>query len=106
MIAVRAFSKLSIDTVYLQMDGLEGQRREARDAAARRALRLPVASIHHESRLSKMHTSRRMSRLSGAAAVLAEAKDKRGVFSFHGEMVDPPVLRQANSIVSRYWPTA
>jgi len=40
-------------------------------------------------------------RLEWARAVLAAAASEPGVFAFRGEMVDAPVLRQAEALVRR-----
>jgi len=100
MIAAQAFGKLSIDTVYLDIDDLDGQRREAVDAAA---CGFAASLCIHPSQVPVIRQAYRPAdvEVEWATAVLAEARAHPGVFNFRGKMIDSPVLRQAGSIIAR-----
>lgn len=90
----------AIDAVHLDMGDAEGLRAEAEDAAA---LGFAATACIHPSQVSIVGDAYRPSaeRLAWARDVLAEAQRRPGVFAFRGEMVDAPVLRQAEAIVRR-----
>jgi citrate lyase subunit beta / citryl-CoA lyase len=90
----------AIDAVHLDMGDAEGLRAEAEDAAV---LGFAATACIHPSQVSIVRDAYRPSaeRLAWARDVLAEAQRRPGVFAFRGEMVDAPVLRQAEAIVRR-----
>jgi citrate lyase subunit beta/citryl-CoA lyase len=100
MIAARAFGKLPIDTVYLDIDDLDGQRREAIDAVASG---FAASCCIHPSQVPVIRQAYKPTdnEVEWATAVLAEAQGNHGVFNFRGKMVDVPVLHQAQSIIAR-----
>lgn len=90
----------AIDAVHLDIGDAEGLRAEAEDAAA---LGFEATACIHPSQVSIVRDAYRPSakRLAWARDVLAEAERQPGVFAFRGEMVDAPVLRQAEAIIRR-----
>ncbi len=79
---------------------LAGLRAEAEDAAA---LGFAATACIHPSQVPVVREAYRpdAERLEWARAVLAAAASEAGVFAFRGEMVDAPVLRQAEALVRR-----
>lgn len=100
MIAARAFGKVPIDTVYIDIADLDGQRREAIDAVASG---FAASCCIHPSQVPVIRQAYKPTddELEYATAVLAEARRNAGVFNFRGKMVDSPVLRQAEIIITR-----
>jgi citrate lyase subunit beta / citryl-CoA lyase len=100
MIAARAFGKLPIDTVYLDINDLDGQRRQASDAVA---CGFAASCCIHPSQVPVIRQAYRPTQdeAEWAQAVLAEAQGNSGVFSFRGRMIDSPILRQAELILAR-----
>lgn len=100
LIAAHAFGKVAIDTVYLDINDLDGQRREAMDAAASG---FAASACIHPSQVAAIREAFRPSKaeVDWARRVIAEAEGNHGVFSFEGRMVDSPVLRQAGSLLAR-----
>ena len=75
-------------------------RAEAEDAAA---LGFAATACIHPSQVPVVREAYRpdATRLEWARAVLAAATTEGGVFAFRGEMVDAPLLRQAEALVRR-----
>ncbi|WP_313810481.1 CoA ester lyase [Glutamicibacter sp.] len=92
-------SKLAIDSVYLNIDDLAGLAAEAEDAAASGFG--AKASIHPKQMpvIAKAFAPSEES-VARARAVLAAAEEHPGVFSFEGQMVDEPLLRQARAVLA------
>jgi citrate lyase subunit beta / citryl-CoA lyase len=100
LLAAAANDIAAIDAVHLDMGDAGGLRAEAEDAAA---LGFAATACIHPSQVSIVHDAYRPSadRLAWARDVLAEAERQPGVFAFRGEMVDAPVLRQAEAVIRR-----
>jgi citrate lyase subunit beta/citryl-CoA lyase len=100
LLAAAANDVAAIDAVHLDMADTAGLRAEAEDAAA---LGFAATACIHPSQASIVRDAYRPSeeRLAWARDVLTEAERQPGVFAFRGEMVDAPVLRQAEAVVRR-----
>ncbi|MFD4420494.1 HpcH/HpaI aldolase/citrate lyase family protein [Agromyces sp. NPDC058484] len=100
LLAAAAHDVAAIDAVHLEIADLDGLRAEAEDAAA---LGFAATACVHPSQVQVVRDAYRPSaeRLEWARAVLESAAGGPGVFAFRGDMVDAPVLRQAEAIVRR-----
>ena len=99
LLAARGHGKQAIDSVYLNIPDLPGLEAEARDA---RASGFTTKALIHPSHVPVVRAAfGEADRVDWAHRVLAAAATERGVFSFDGQMVDEPVLRQARAIVER-----
>lgn len=100
LLAAGAHGVAAIDAVHLEIGDLGGLRDEAADAAA---LGFAATACIHPSQAEVVRDAYRpdAAQLEWARAVLAEAAGRPGVFAFRGDMVDAPVLRQAEALVRR-----
>ena len=100
LLAAGAHGIAAIDAVHVEIADLEGLRAEAEDAAA---VGFAATACIHPSQAPVVREAYRpdAGRLEWARAELAAASTERGVFAFRGEMVDAPVLRQAEALVRR-----
>lgn len=101
LVAASAFGKVAIDTVYLDIKDLEGQKREAVDAAASG---FAASACIHPSQVQVIRNAFTPTReeVEWARKVIIAAEGNHGVFKFEGRMVDSPVLRHAASVISRH----
>ncbi len=98
LLAAKAYGRLALDSVYLDINDLDGLRREVDDAVAVgfdakvgiHPRQLPVIRSGYAPTLEQVRWAR---------SVLATAVAQRGVFAFEGQMVDAPVLRRAERVV-------
>lgn len=100
LLAAGAHDVAAIDAVHLEIGDLGGLRSEAEDAAA---VGFAATACIHPSQVAVVREAYRPDpeRLEWARAVLAAAVGEAGVFAFRGEMVDAPLLRQAEAVVRR-----
>jgi citrate lyase subunit beta/citryl-CoA lyase len=100
LLAAGAHRRLAIDAVHLDIRDLEGLRTEAEDAAASG---FAATACIHPTQVEVVRSAYRPTeeQLDWARRVLAAAEGNRGVFAFEGGMVDGPVLRHAEQLVSR-----
>ena len=98
LLAAGAHGKAAIDAVHLNIADLEGQRREAEDAAASG---FAATACIHPSQVEVIRSAYRPtdSEVARATAMLAAAEGAAGVFAFEGQMVDQPVLSQARRLL-------
>ncbi|MBB4855275.1 citrate lyase subunit beta/citryl-CoA lyase [Mycobacteroides chelonae] len=98
LLAAKAFGRLALDSVYLDIEDLDGLRAEADDAVA---VGFDAKVAIHPSQVNVIRASYRPTaqQLRWAHRVLDRAGQERGVFQFEGAMVDAPVLRRAERIV-------
>jgi citrate lyase subunit beta/citryl-CoA lyase len=97
LLAAKAYGRLALDSVYLDIKDLDGLRREVDDAVAVgfdakvaiHPTQLPVIRAGYSPTAEQAQWARR---------VLGAAAKERGVFAFEGLMVDAPVLRRAERI--------
>jgi len=102
LLAAGAHGVAAIDAVHLDLADADGLRAEAEDAAA---LGFAATACVHPSQVEVIRSAYAPSRerLEWARALLAEAgvRGRDGVFAFRGQMVDAPIMRQAEAVVRR-----
>jgi len=100
LLAAKARDVFALDSVYVDIDDLDGLRAEAVDAVA---VGFDGKVAIHPSQVPVIRSAYEPDKdeYAWAQRVLATARDRRGVFSFEGKMVDAPVLRHASKIVTR-----
>lgn len=98
LLAAKAYGRMALDSVYLDIKDLDGLRAEVDDAVA---VGFDVKVAIHPSQVAVIRDGYEPSieQVEWARHVLAAARDSRGVFQFEGIMVDAPVLRRAERIV-------
>jgi citrate lyase subunit beta / citryl-CoA lyase len=99
LLAAGAAGKLAVDAVYLDIADLDGLAAEAADAAASG---FTAKACIHPSQVEPVRAAFRPSddEADWARRVLAAAETQAGVFSFEGRMVDAPVLRHAEHVLT------
>lgn len=98
LLAAKAYGKLALDSVYLDIKDLDGLRAEVDDAVS---VGFDVKVAIHPSQIAVIRDGYAPGpeQVEWARHVLAAAREERGVFAFEGIMVDAPVLRRAERIV-------
>ncbi|WP_395310786.1 CoA ester lyase [Mycobacterium sp. AMU20-3851] len=99
LLAAKAYGKLALDSVYIDIKNLDGLRRETDDAVA---VGFDVKVALHPSQVSVIREGYRPTaeQVEWARHILAAAGDQQGAWAFEGIMVDAPVLRRAERIVA------
>lgn len=99
LLAAKAFGKLALDSVYLDIKNLVGLRAEVDDAVA---VGFDAKVAIHPTQVAVIRDGYAPSakEIAWARAVLDAATRERGVFQHDGLMVDMPVLRRAERIVA------
>jgi len=99
LLAAKAYGRMALDSVYLDIKDLDGLGKEVDDAVA---VGFDVKVAIHPSQVAVIRAGYAPTdeQVEWARAVLARAADERGVFQHDGLMVDAPVLRRAERIVS------
>ena len=100
LLAAGAHGRAAIDSVYLDIAGLEGLMAEAVDAAASG---FAATACIHPSQVATIREAYAptAAAVAAAQALLAVAANKPGVFAYEGRMVDGPVLRHAEAVLRR-----
>jgi citrate lyase subunit beta/citryl-CoA lyase len=98
LLAAKAYGRLALDSVYLDIKDLDGLRAEVDDAVAV-GFDAKVAIHPGQVPVIRAGYAPTPEQVQWARHVLAAAADRRGVFAFDGTMVDAPVLRRAERIV-------
>ena len=98
LLAAKAYSRLALDSVYLDIKDLDGLRAEVDDAVA---VGFDAKVAIHPSQVPVIRAgyAPAADQVDWAHRVLAAAQDRRGVFELDGMMVDMPVLRRAQHII-------
>jgi len=98
LLAAKAYGKLALDSVYIDIKNLDGLRAEVDDAVA---VGFDIKVALHPTQVTVIREGYAPSpeQVDWARHVLAAAADHRGAFAFEGIMVDAPVLRRAERIV-------
>ncbi|MBX7453697.1 CoA ester lyase [Mycolicibacterium sp. 3033] len=98
LLAAKAYGRLALDSVFLDIKNLDGLRAEADDAVA---VGFDAKVAIHPSQVEVVRTAYTPTaeQVDWARRVLDTAHRERGVFAFEGTMVDAPVLRRAERIV-------
>ncbi|BBY82873.1 CoA ester lyase [Mycolicibacterium pulveris] len=99
LLAAKAYGRLALDSVYLDIKDLDGLRAEADDAVA---VGFDAKVAIHPTQVAVIRSAYTPTdeQVDWARRVLDTARDQRGVFQFEGIMVDAPVLRRAERIVA------
>jgi citrate lyase subunit beta/citryl-CoA lyase len=99
LLAAKAYGRLALDSVYLDIKDLDGLGKEVDDAVA---VGFDAKVAIHPSQVAVIRAgyAPTADQVEWASAVLATARDERGVFQYDGLMVDAPVLRRAERIVA------
>jgi citrate lyase subunit beta / citryl-CoA lyase len=99
LLAAKAFGRMALDSVYLDIKDLDGLRAETDDAVA---VGFDAKVAIHPTQVAVIRAGYAPTdaQIEWARAVLARASAERGVFQFEGQMVDMPVLRRAERIVA------
>jgi citrate lyase subunit beta/citryl-CoA lyase len=98
LLAAKAYGRMALDSVYLDIRDLDGLRGEADDAVA---VGFDAKVAIHPTQVAVIRAaySPTDDQVDWARRVLDTARGERGVFQFEGIMVDAPVLRRAERIV-------
>ncbi len=98
LLAAKAFGKLALDSVFIDINDLDGLRREVDDAVA---VGFDIKVALHPTQVAVIRDGYRPApaQVQWARHLLAAASEHRGAFAFEGIMVDAPVLRRAERIV-------
>jgi citrate lyase subunit beta/citryl-CoA lyase len=99
LLAAKAYGRIALDSVYLDIKDLDGLGKEVDDAVA---VGFDAKVAIHPSQVAVIRAGYAPTpeQVAWARAVLAAAATERGVFKFDGQMVDAPVLRRAERIVA------
>ncbi|MFY9920073.1 MAG: CoA ester lyase [Mycobacterium sp.] len=98
LLAAKAYGRMALDSVYLDIKDLDGLRGEVDDAVA---VGFDAKVAIHPSQVAVIREgyAPTAEQVDWARRVLDTARGERGVFQFEGIMVDAPVLRRAERIV-------
>jgi citrate lyase subunit beta/citryl-CoA lyase len=98
LLAAKAYGRMALDSVYLDIKDLDGLRAEVDDAVA---VGFDAKVAIHPSQVAVIRAgyTPTADQVEWARHVLTAARNERGVFQFEGIMVDAPVLRRAERIV-------
>ena len=99
LLAAKAHGRMALDSVYLDIRDLEGLRAETDDAVA---VGFDAKVAIHPTQVAVIRAAYAPTddQVQWARHVLDAARSERGVFQFEGIMVDAPVLRRAERIVT------
>ncbi|WP_099021752.1 HpcH/HpaI aldolase/citrate lyase family protein [Mycolicibacterium palauense] len=99
LLAAKARGRLALDSVFLDIKDLDGLRGEVDDAVA---VGFDIKVAIHPSQLAVIRAgyAPTAEQVEWAREVLTAAAQQPGAFAFRGQMVDAPVLRRAERIVS------
>ena len=99
LLAAKAYGRLALDSVYLDIKDLDGLGKEVNDAVA---VGFDAKVAIHPSQIPVIRAGYAPTedQVEWARAVLTRAATERGVFQHEGLMVDAPVLRRAERIVA------
>ena len=98
LLAAKAWGRLALDSVYIDIKDLDGLRREVEDAVAV-GFDIKVALHPTQANVIRKGYAPSVEQVRWARHVLTAAAQHRGAFAFEGIMVDAPVLRRAERIV-------
>src|SRR3954468_20008144 len=99
LLAAKAYGRLALDSVFLDIKNLDGLRAEVDDAVA---VGFDVKVAIHPSQVAVIRDgyAPTAEQVQWARHVIDAAHHQRGVFQFEGIMVDAPVLRRAERILA------
>jgi citrate lyase subunit beta/citryl-CoA lyase len=99
LLSARAHDRAAIDAIHLDIADTEGLRAEAQDAAASGFV---ATACIHPSQVETVRSAYRPTddEIAWASGVLRAATHEHGAFRFEGRMIDAPLLRQAEQILT------
>ncbi len=99
LLSARTHDRTAIDAIHLDIADVEGLRAEAHDAAASG---FSATACIHPTQVEVVREAYRPTdgEIKWASGVLRAAANERGVFRYEGRMIDAPLLRQAEQILS------
>ncbi len=99
LLAAKAYGRMALDSVYLDIKDLAGLRAEVDDAVA---VGFDAKVAIHPSQVAVIRDgyAPTAAQVEWARHVLEASRDERGAFQYDGLMVDAPVLRRAERIVA------
>jgi citrate lyase subunit beta / citryl-CoA lyase len=99
LLAAKAYGRMALDSVYLDIRDLTGLRAEADDAVA---VGFDAKVAIHPTQVTVVREAYAPTdeQVDWARRVLETSRGERGVFQFEGHMVDSPVLRRAERIIA------
>jgi citrate lyase subunit beta/citryl-CoA lyase len=99
LLSARANDRAAIDAIHLDIADADGLRDEAQDAAASGFC---ATACIHPSQVEVVRAAYRPTdeEIVWASGVLRASNGQRGVFRYEGRMIDTPLLRQAERILS------
>lgn len=99
LLAAKAYGRMALDSVYIDIKDLDGLRAESDDAVA---VGFDAKVAIHPWQVSVIRAAYAPTedQIDWAKEVLDTAKTARGVFQHDGLMVDAPVLRRAERIIA------
>ena len=99
LLAAKAYGRMALDSVYLDIKDLDGLRAESDDAVA---VGFDAKVAIHPTQVAVIRSAYTPTdeQIDWARRVLDTARNERGVFQYEGLMVDAPVLRRAERIVA------
>jgi citrate lyase subunit beta / citryl-CoA lyase len=99
LLSARTHDRAAIDAIHLDIADVEGLRAEAHDAAASG---FSATACIHPTQVEVVRAAYRPTdgEIAWASGVLRAASNERGVFRYEGRMIDAPLLRQAEEILS------
>lgn len=100
LLAAAAHGKVAIDTVHLDIADLAGLAVEAEDASASG---FGATACIHPSHVEPIRRAYRPTeaQITAATDILRAAHGQPGVFQYHAQMVDAPLLRHAEAVLRR-----
>ncbi|MDT5103825.1 MAG: citrate lyase subunit beta / citryl-CoA lyase, partial [Mycobacterium sp.] len=99
LLSAKAYGRMALDSVYLDIKDLDGLRAETDDAVA---VGFDAKVAIHPTQVAVIRAGYAPTeeQVTWARHVLDAARSERGAFQFEGIMVDAPVLRRAERIVA------
>jgi citrate lyase subunit beta/citryl-CoA lyase len=99
LLAAGAHDRAAIDAIHLDIADVEGLRVEAEDAAASGFC---ATACIHPAQVDVVRAAFRPSddEIAWASSVIRVATKERGVFAYQGRMIDAPLLRHAQQILT------
>jgi citrate lyase subunit beta / citryl-CoA lyase len=99
LVSARAHGRVAIDAIHLDIADVEGLSAEAEDAAASG---FGATACIHPSQVDVIRSAYRPTddEVAWASGVLRAAANEHGVFRYEGRMIDAPLLRHAEQILS------
>lgn len=103
LLSARAHNRAAIDAIHLDIVDVEGLRAEAQDAAASGFC---ATACIHPSQVDVVRAAYRPTdaEVAWASGVIRAATNERGVFRYEGRMIDAPLLRHAEQMLSNIGP--